>query len=137
MQEPQEARNAFRGLAYRKFKEVPLYLEWAPDGSMLPQEKKPEPPKKASDTRVNPRNATQPPAATFKPKRKPRLAPPFVLANDTRSHLRLLGFRLSFRSFCLFCLSTFSVILVFPRGPFVLLFSPFSFLVKAQGRGER
>ncbi|KAI0235221.1 putative RNA-binding protein 19 [Lamellibrachia satsuma] len=28
--EPSEARNAFRGLAYTKFKYAPLYLEWAP-----------------------------------------------------------------------------------------------------------
>lgn len=27
---PQEARNAFKNLAYSKFKHVPLYLEWAP-----------------------------------------------------------------------------------------------------------
>lgn len=31
---PQEARAAFRALAYRKFKHVPLYLEWAPDGCL-------------------------------------------------------------------------------------------------------
>jgi len=28
--EPTEARQAFKGLAYRKYKHVPLYLEWAP-----------------------------------------------------------------------------------------------------------
>lgn len=28
--ERQEARNAFKKLAYRKFKNVPIYLEWAP-----------------------------------------------------------------------------------------------------------
>lgn len=28
--EPTEARAAFKGLAYRKYKHVPLYLEWAP-----------------------------------------------------------------------------------------------------------
>ncbi|XP_061352863.1 multiple RNA-binding domain-containing protein 1-like [Gastrolobium bilobum] len=28
--EPAEARAAFRGLAYKKFKDAPLYLEWAP-----------------------------------------------------------------------------------------------------------
>jgi len=32
---PQEARNAFKGLAYRKFKHVPLYLEWAPEGCLV------------------------------------------------------------------------------------------------------
>jgi multiple RNA-binding domain-containing protein 1 len=31
---PQEARAAFRALAYRKFKHVPLYLEWAPEGCL-------------------------------------------------------------------------------------------------------
>ncbi|KAK2172512.1 hypothetical protein NP493_953g00009 [Ridgeia piscesae] len=30
--EPSEARSAFRGLAYTKFKYAPLYLEWAPVG---------------------------------------------------------------------------------------------------------
>ena len=30
--EPTEARAAFKGLAYRKYKHVPLYLEWAPVG---------------------------------------------------------------------------------------------------------
>eukprot|EP00729_Bicosta_minor_P018816 gene18816-14673_t len=33
MLEPAEARKAFRGLAYRMFKQVPLFLEWAPDGA--------------------------------------------------------------------------------------------------------
>eukprot|EP00475_Leptophrys_vorax_P038150 TRINITY_DN6675_c0_g1_i1.p1 TRINITY_DN6675_c0_g1~~TRINITY_DN6675_c0_g1_i1.p1 ORF type:complete len:780 (-),score=284.79 TRINITY_DN6675_c0_g1_i1:76-2361(-) len=28
--EPQEARRAFAGMAYKKFKDVPLFLEWAP-----------------------------------------------------------------------------------------------------------
>ena len=30
--EPSEARAAFKGLAYRRYKHVPLYLEWAPLG---------------------------------------------------------------------------------------------------------
>ena len=30
--EPQNAKSAFHGLAYTKFKQLPLYLEWAPDG---------------------------------------------------------------------------------------------------------
>eukprot|EP00051_Salpingoeca_urceolata_P001961 m.45608 g.45608 ORF g.45608 m.45608 type:complete len:1034 (+) comp11795_c0_seq3:145-3246(+) len=30
--EPSEARSAFRGLAYSKYKHEPLYLEWAPEG---------------------------------------------------------------------------------------------------------
>ena len=30
--EPSEARSAFKGLAYRKYKHLPLYLEWAPVG---------------------------------------------------------------------------------------------------------
>mmetsp|Transcript_40843 Transcript_40843/g.41714 ORF Transcript_40843/g.41714 Transcript_40843/m.41714 type:complete len:888 (+) Transcript_40843:120-2783(+) len=34
--EPSEARNAFKGLAYRKYKHVPLYLEWAPLGVIRP-----------------------------------------------------------------------------------------------------
>ncbi|KZV41921.1 multiple RNA-binding domain-containing protein 1-like [Dorcoceras hygrometricum] len=29
--EPAEARAAFRGLTYKRYKDVPLYLEWAPD----------------------------------------------------------------------------------------------------------
>ncbi len=28
--EPADARAAFRGLAYKRFQHVPLYLEWAP-----------------------------------------------------------------------------------------------------------
>jgi multiple RNA-binding domain-containing protein 1 len=32
--EPLEARMAFKGLAYRKYKHIPLYLEWAPLGIM-------------------------------------------------------------------------------------------------------
>lgn len=34
MFEDSEARTAFRSLAYRKFKHVPLYLEWAPEGCL-------------------------------------------------------------------------------------------------------
>ena len=30
--EPQNAKSAFHALAYTKFKQLPLYLEWAPDG---------------------------------------------------------------------------------------------------------
>ena len=30
--EPSEARNAFKGLAYRRYQHTPLYLEWAPLG---------------------------------------------------------------------------------------------------------
>jgi multiple RNA-binding domain-containing protein 1 len=30
--EPTEARAAFKGLAYRKYKHLPLYIEWAPLG---------------------------------------------------------------------------------------------------------
>ncbi|KAL6995184.1 hypothetical protein U1Q18_005319, partial [Sarracenia purpurea var. burkii] len=29
--EPTEARSAFRGLAYKRYKDAPLYVEWAPD----------------------------------------------------------------------------------------------------------
>ena len=32
--EPSEARKAFTKLAYSKFKNLPLYLEWAPDNSL-------------------------------------------------------------------------------------------------------
>ncbi|KAL6549886.1 hypothetical protein OROMI_020374 [Orobanche minor] len=32
--EPAEARAAFRGLAYKRFKDAPLYLEWAPSNIM-------------------------------------------------------------------------------------------------------
>ncbi len=32
--EPSEARAAFKGLAYRKYHHVPLYLEWAPLGTI-------------------------------------------------------------------------------------------------------
>ncbi|EZA55442.1 hypothetical protein DMN91_001735 [Ooceraea biroi] len=31
--EPSEARKAFHALAYKKFKHLPLYLEWAPDNT--------------------------------------------------------------------------------------------------------
>jgi len=31
--EPSEARKAFHALAYKKYKYLPLYLEWAPDNS--------------------------------------------------------------------------------------------------------
>ncbi|XP_059625084.1 uncharacterized protein LOC132268271 isoform X2 [Cornus florida] len=34
--EPTEARAAFRGLAYKRYKDAPLYLEWAP-GNILSQ----------------------------------------------------------------------------------------------------
>lgn len=34
--EPAEARSAFRGLAYKRYKDTPLYLEWAP-GNILDQ----------------------------------------------------------------------------------------------------
>ncbi|KAM3362782.1 multiple RNA-binding domain-containing protein 1 isoform X1 [Capsicum galapagoense] len=34
--EPAEARTAFRGLAYKRYKDTPLYLEWAP-GNILDQ----------------------------------------------------------------------------------------------------
>lgn len=32
--EPSEAKKAFQGLAYSKFKTVPLYLEWAPENAI-------------------------------------------------------------------------------------------------------
>lgn len=32
--EPSEARKAFTRLAYTKFKNLPLYLEWAPDNCL-------------------------------------------------------------------------------------------------------
>jgi hypothetical protein len=30
--EPQDARRAFKGMAYRKMRGTPVYLEWAPAG---------------------------------------------------------------------------------------------------------
>ncbi|XP_029676364.1 probable RNA-binding protein 19 [Formica exsecta] len=33
--EPSEARKAFHALAYKKYKHLPLYLEWAPDNSFI------------------------------------------------------------------------------------------------------
>jgi len=38
--EPSEARKAFTRLAYSKFKNAPLYLEWAPENSLLDTPKK-------------------------------------------------------------------------------------------------
>ncbi|XP_015109002.1 probable RNA-binding protein 19 [Diachasma alloeum] len=38
--EPSEARKAFTRLAYTKFKHIPLYLEWAPDNSLTPSDKR-------------------------------------------------------------------------------------------------
>lgn len=40
--EPSEARKAFTNLAYTKFKHTPLYLEWAPENSLLPRTAKEE-----------------------------------------------------------------------------------------------
>ncbi|KAI6679843.1 hypothetical protein NL676_033724 [Syzygium grande] len=37
--EPSEARAAFRGLAYRRYKDAPLYLEWAPGNVLNPTTK--------------------------------------------------------------------------------------------------
>ncbi|XP_030512934.1 multiple RNA-binding domain-containing protein 1 isoform X1 [Rhodamnia argentea] len=37
--EPSEARAAFRGLAYRQYKDAPLYLEWAPGNVLNPTTK--------------------------------------------------------------------------------------------------
>lgn len=37
--EPNEAKKAFRELAYKKFKHVPLFLEWAPMNIFKPKEK--------------------------------------------------------------------------------------------------
>lgn len=38
--EPSEARKAFMKLAYSKFKNMPLYLEWAPENSLQPKSSK-------------------------------------------------------------------------------------------------
>jgi multiple RNA-binding domain-containing protein 1 len=38
--EPNEAKKAFRSLAYKKFKTVPLFLEWAPDKMFMSAEEK-------------------------------------------------------------------------------------------------
>ncbi|KAL9247877.1 hypothetical protein vseg_021259 [Gypsophila vaccaria] len=35
--EPAEARTAFRGLAYKRFMDAPLYLEWAPSNILNPE----------------------------------------------------------------------------------------------------
>ncbi|KAI0498956.1 hypothetical protein KFK09_019854 [Dendrobium nobile] len=35
--EAAEARAAFKGLAYKRYKDVPLYLEWAPDDVLCPR----------------------------------------------------------------------------------------------------
>jgi multiple RNA-binding domain-containing protein 1 len=40
--EPSEARKAFKGLAYTKFHNTPLYLEWAPENSFKSEFKKEE-----------------------------------------------------------------------------------------------
>lgn len=37
--EPSEARAAFKGLAYRRYKDAPLYLEWAPGNVLNPTTK--------------------------------------------------------------------------------------------------
>ncbi|XP_010529287.1 PREDICTED: multiple RNA-binding domain-containing protein 1 isoform X2 [Tarenaya hassleriana] len=39
--EPSEARAAFKGLAYKRYKDAPLYLEWAP-GDILEQKTPPD-----------------------------------------------------------------------------------------------
>ncbi|KAF3328058.1 multiple RNA-binding domain-containing protein 1 [Carex littledalei] len=33
--EPAEARSAFKGLAYKRYRDAPLYLEWAPENILL------------------------------------------------------------------------------------------------------
>ncbi|GBL94938.1 putative RNA-binding protein 19 [Araneus ventricosus] len=51
---PQEAKNAFKRLAYSRFHNVPLYLEWAPvDGIKEP------PPATASDSEESPAKSSQ------------------------------------------------------------------------------
>ncbi|CAL1290328.1 unnamed protein product [Larinioides sclopetarius] len=51
---PQEAKNAFKRLAYSRFRNVPLYLEWAPvDGIKEP------PPVTASDSEESPAKSSQ------------------------------------------------------------------------------
>jgi len=37
--EAAEARRAFKGLAYKRFQHVPLYLEWAPMGTFIKKDK--------------------------------------------------------------------------------------------------
>ncbi|XP_059617400.1 probable RNA-binding protein 19 [Phlebotomus argentipes] len=44
--EPSEAKKAFMKLAYSKFKDAPLYLEWAPENIFLAEGEKAEKPKK-------------------------------------------------------------------------------------------
>lgn len=43
--EPSEARKAFHALAYKKYKHLPLYLEWAPDNSFTRPASKTDMPK--------------------------------------------------------------------------------------------
>ncbi|KAJ8942069.1 hypothetical protein NQ318_004094 [Aromia moschata] len=52
--EPSEARKAFIKLAYSKFKNVPLYLEWAPENSLNPAKikKHSEPEEKTEESPV-------------------------------------------------------------------------------------
>lgn len=54
-QEPTEARTAFRRLAYSKFGDSPLYLEWAPVGVFT--EKKPQPASEVA-TKMGPTETT-------------------------------------------------------------------------------
>eukprot|EP01041_Mallomonas_annulata_P007130 gene7130-14504_t len=59
--EPSEARAAFKGLAYRKYKHVPLYLEWAPIGIINRQlmKKKPTATEDVSKTETTSSNSKQ------------------------------------------------------------------------------
>lgn len=50
--EPSEARNAFKQLAYTKFKHLPLYLEWAPNNTFQKSNEESEKEKKDSTIKV-------------------------------------------------------------------------------------
>ncbi len=51
--EPSEAKKAFRGLAYTRFHNTPLYLEWAPDNAVKKAAVKPEVPVKETKEEVD------------------------------------------------------------------------------------
>lgn len=48
--EAAEARVAFKGLAYKRYKHVPLYLEWAPENILAPKPKAPSGPIESQST---------------------------------------------------------------------------------------
>ncbi|GLC70759.1 hypothetical protein PLESTF_001030300 [Pleodorina starrii] len=61
--EPQDARAAFRSLAYKKYHHVPLYLEWAPADVFTA----PAPPRNQDDTQAGGQQQQQQAARAAKP----------------------------------------------------------------------